>query len=82
MGTVRVCIENSIMGFQSIAITIPVYVREEGSPTRHMLISDLVVFFSAAVVAVDGKPVKLQMCDTAGQVSAAFLWSHHLTHAL
>lgn len=38
-----------------------------------MRVSDLTVFFSAAVVAVDGKPVKLQLCDTAGQVSEAFL---------
>lgn len=59
--------------------TRPVYVKEEGSPTRHIVVSDLAVFFSAVVVAVDGKPVKLQLCDTAGQVSAPFLWSQHIT---
>lgn len=32
--------------------------------------SKLILLSSAAVVAVDGKPVKLQLCDTAGQVSA------------
>lgn len=29
---------------------------------------NLLYFFLSAVVAVDGKPVKLQLCDTAGQV--------------
>lgn len=28
-------------------------------------------FLSKAVVSVDGKPVRLQLCDTAGQVSGA-----------
>lgn len=27
---------------------------------------------SAAVVSVDGQPVKLQLCDTAGQVSCLY----------
>lgn len=34
---------------------------------------------SAAVVSVDGQPVKLQLCDTAGQVSR--LYKHARTHA-
>lgn len=34
---------------------------------RHLLIVILVLFL--AVVSVDGRPVRLQLCDTAGQVS-------------
>lgn len=33
-----------------------------------LLVLTFVVFLSTAVVQVDGSPVRLQLCDTAGQV--------------
>lgn len=33
-----------------------------------------------AVVSVEGNPVKLQLCDTAGQVSDLYTHTHARTH--
>jgi len=36
-------------------------------------------FFPPAVVQVDGQPVRLQLCDTAGQVRPSMSQSHSTT---